>query len=88
MEDDAIRALVSRLARPHRSGGKVIERADVLASGQDSEAVLTWITANGGEPEEHVPAATNRGLHSARLSEHAGRGARAPLRYVFPRDAL
>jgi hypothetical protein len=88
MDDDAIRAMVSRLARPHRSGGAVIERADVLASGQDSEAVLSWIVANGGEPEEHVPSTASRGLHSARVSEHAGRGGRAPLRYVFPRGVL
>jgi hypothetical protein len=27
MDDDAIRMLVTRLSRPHSSGGKVIERA-------------------------------------------------------------
>jgi hypothetical protein len=31
--DDAIRAVVTRLSRPHASGGNVIERAAILAEG-------------------------------------------------------
>jgi hypothetical protein len=88
MEDDAIRALVSRLARPHPSGGEVVERAAVLASGADSSAVLAWIAAHDGKPEIQAPVAAGRGLHSARISEHAGRGDRTPARYVLPRGVL
>ena len=33
MEDAEIRAVVTRLSRPHRSGGEVIERAAILSSG-------------------------------------------------------
>jgi hypothetical protein len=87
MDDDAIRILVTRLSRPHPSGGKVIERAAILAEGADSAAVLTWIVDHAGEPEDRVAAVAGRGLHSAR--DDTGRaGARAPLRYVLPPGAL
>jgi hypothetical protein len=36
--DDAIRAVVTRLSRPHASGGDVIERAAILAEGGDPAA--------------------------------------------------
>ena len=83
MDDDAIRMLVTRLSRPHSSGGKAIERAAILAEGADSAAVLTWIVAHAGEPEDRVAGVSGRGLHSAR---HDGVRAntRAPLRYVLP----
>ncbi len=87
-DDDAIRALVTRLARRHASGGQVVERAAILAAGADSTAVLTWIAANAGEPEETVPRQAARGLHSARPFGGDGTGARAPLRYVFPPGTL
>src|ERR1039458_7751494 len=51
MDDSAIRALLSRLARPHASGGLVIERAAILAEGADFPEVLAWITAHDGTPE-------------------------------------
>ena len=87
MDDDAIRMLVTRLSRPHPSGGKVIERAAILAEGTDSTAILTWIVAHAGEPEDRVAAISAGGLHSARPD--AGRAsARAPLRYVLPPEAL
>jgi hypothetical protein len=35
MEDDVVLALVKRLARPHASGGAVIERAVILGEGAD-----------------------------------------------------
>ena len=87
-DDDAIRTLVTRLARPHPSGGQVIERAAILAEGAQSSAVLTWIAAHAGEPEDLAPTASARGLHSARLSERAGASGRTPLRYVIPAGAL
>jgi hypothetical protein len=85
-DDDAIRAIVSRLARRHASGGVVIERAAILAEGADCAAVVAWITAHDGKPEAAV-AAPSRGLHSARLSDSMGSGPRAPLRYVLPAGA-
>ena len=54
VDDDAIRSLVTRLARVHPSGGTVIERAAIVAQGADFEAVMTWIVAHGGKPEAGV----------------------------------
>jgi hypothetical protein len=88
MDEEAIRSLVTRLARPHPSGGKVIERAAILAAGADSSAVLTWISDHDGEPEVLTPVGSGRGLHSSRLTDGIGAGARTPLRYVFPPGAL
>ena len=85
MDDDDIRVLIQRLSRPHASGGAVIERAAILASGADSEAVLTWIEAHAGQPEDLVPRGSGGGLHSARSG---GADPRMPLRYVLPPGAL
>jgi len=87
-DDDAIRTLVTRLARPHPSGGAVIERAAILAAGAGASAVLTWIAAHAGEPEELAPVSVGRGLHSPRLHSSSGPDRRVPLRYVLPPDAL
>lgn len=87
MNDDAIRALVTRLARPHRSGGQVIERAAILAEGADFPAVMEWIVAHAGEPESNVSAAPRRGLHGGRL-DNGGGGSRVPLRFVLPAGVL
>ena len=87
MDDDAIRMLVTRLSRPHPSGGKVIERAAILAEGADSAAVLTWIVAHAGEPEDRVAGVSGRGVHSAR-QDGVRADTRAPLRYVLPPGAL
>jgi hypothetical protein len=43
MDEDAILALVKRLARPRASGGAVIERAAILAEGADFASVIAWI---------------------------------------------
>jgi hypothetical protein len=89
MDDDAIRILVTSLCRPHRSGGDVIERAAILASGAESTEVLTWIVDHDGKPEDAVPAASTRGLHGSRLSSGgAGSQPRPPLRYVLPAGTL
>jgi hypothetical protein len=50
VDDDAIRSLLTRLARAHPSRGTVVERAAVVAAGADSETVMTWILAHGGKP--------------------------------------
>jgi hypothetical protein len=86
--DDAIRAVVVRLSRPHASGGDVIERAAILAEGTDSAAILAWIMAHAGEPEAAVPRASARGLHGARLSGGPGATGDTPRRYVLPVGAL
>jgi hypothetical protein len=88
VDDDTIRTLVTRLARPHASGGEVIERAAILAAGSDSGEVLAWITAHGAAPEELAPAIAGRGLHSARITESAAASQRTPRRYVLPPGAL
>jgi hypothetical protein len=86
-DDAAIRTLVTRLSRPHPSGGAVIERATILAEGAGANALLTWIAAHAGEPERAAPATSGRGLHSPRHnSPETGSG--APLRYVLPPGAL
>lgn len=88
MDDDAIRTLIVRLSRPHASGGEVVERSAILAEGADSAAVLTWIVAHAGEPEELVPRASGRVVHGARLHDGDGADQRTPLRYVRPPGAL
>lgn len=82
--DDAIRAVVRRLSRPHASGGVVIERAAIVAQGADATTIVAWIMARGGQPEAAVPVGSTRGLHGARLSGSGG----IPRRYVLPADAL
>lgn len=84
-EADPIRDLVVRLSRPHRTGGRVIERAALLADGSDFDAVVAWIEARGGEPEAPTPPRSSGGLHSARL---AGPAEAVPLRFILPADAL
>jgi hypothetical protein len=85
--DDEIRALLSRLARRHPSGGTVIERAAIMAEAGDSAAVLSWILDHEGEPEAAVDR-SSRGLHSPRVSEPIGPDARPPARYVLPAGTL
>jgi hypothetical protein len=88
IDDDAIRIVVARLSRPHSSGGKVIERAAILAEGADSAAILTWIAAHAGHPEDLAPAPAASGLHRARRHDGNGSAPRTPLRYVLPAGAL
>ena len=83
VDDDMIRALIARLARPHPSGGVAIERAALLASGADFGAAMTWIHAHGGRSEV-PPAHAERGLHGARQAA----GKAPPLRYTLPAGAL
>jgi hypothetical protein len=85
MDDDAIRAVVTRLSRPHRTGGRVIERATLMAEGSDFDAVIAWIEAHGGEPEAAAAPRSRGGLHSSRLSAPADP---TPLRFIIPAAAL
>jgi hypothetical protein len=88
VDDDAILALVTRLARPHPSGGEVIERAAILAAGADFPAVMAWIAGHQGKPETAVPTASRRGLHGARLSDVGEAQSRPPQRFVLPAGTL
>src|SRR6202034_1043690 len=45
---DAVGAVVRRLARPHASGGTVIERSVIIAEGSGSAAILSWIADHHG----------------------------------------
>jgi hypothetical protein len=84
--DGTERAVVTRLSRPHRSGGTVIERAAILAEGADSTRLVAWVVAHGGQPEA-AAASPKRGLHSTRLDD-PGASLRPPRRYVLPAGAL
>jgi hypothetical protein len=88
MDDQEIRTLLTRLARPHSSGGQVIERAAILAEGAEFPAILAWITDHAGQPETAVVAATAGGLHSARMNDHGVADRRPPQRYVLPTASL
>jgi hypothetical protein len=88
VDDDAIRALVTRLARSHPSGGDVIERAAILAEGADFAAVMAWIVAHAGQPEMAVSAGSRGGLHGSRLGVGGGSEPRTPLRFVLPAGVL
>lgn len=90
MDDQEIRVLLSRLARPHASGGQVVERAAILAEGAEFPAILAWINAHAGEPETTARKASTGGLHAGRMNDR-GSGVtdgRPPQRYVLPSASL
>jgi hypothetical protein len=87
VDDLEITALVTRLSRPHPSGGVVIERAAILAAGADFPAVMDWIIAHSGTPETTTPTARSRGLHGSRLNGNAPPSPN-PLRFVLPAGTL
>jgi hypothetical protein len=86
--DAEIRAIVKRLARPHSSGGDVVERAALLASGSDFPAVMAWIADHAGVAEAVAPEAPRRGLHGQRIGLSGGTEPQTPLRFVLPAGAL
>jgi hypothetical protein len=86
IDDDTIREVVIRLARPRADGGHVIERAAILAAGGDATAIETWILAHDGRPE-HAPARSTAGLHFRRDETLDGAG-RSPRRFLLPPGAL
>ena len=88
MDDLEINALLTRLSRPHSSGGVVIERAAILAAGADFPAVMDWITAHAGTADTTLPATRSRGLHGSRISHDDSTASRTPLRFVLPAGAL
>jgi hypothetical protein len=84
--DTAIHELVVRLSRPHASGGRVIERAAILAAGARSGEVIDWILERAGHGESAGPGLSG-GLHGGRLAG-TGRSDGPPLRYILPAGAL
>jgi hypothetical protein len=84
MDDTTIRSVVTRLARPHASGGDVIERAAIMAEGADSAAILAWVVEHAGPPEALAARGSGGGLHGARMGNGGGADLRNPLRFVLP----
>jgi hypothetical protein len=87
VDDEEIRVLVTRLARPHESGGNVVERAAILADGGDFAAVMAWIVARGGVPEAIV-STTRGGLHNMRDETRPDAAVQNARRFVLPPGAL
>lgn len=87
MTTDAIGARVRRLARPHSSGGTVIERSVILAEGDDSAAILSWISDHHGVADSTAASsARSTGLHGARETFSANAG--LARRFVLPAHAF
>jgi hypothetical protein len=87
MNESDICLLVKRLARPHSSGGVVVERAALLAEGRNFELIMEWILARGGEAE--APSAKHAaGLHGSATSSRTAVPVTAPRRFVLPAHAL
>src|SRR3954454_18978738 len=79
VDDDAIRSLVTRLARAHPSGGTVIERAAIVADAADFQAVMRWIVAHGGQPEATTATSARHGLLGSRLHARGGDRVHRPV---------
>jgi hypothetical protein len=77
---------VRRLARPHSSGGTVIERSVILAEGDDCAAILSWIADHDGVGDSTVAPARSVGLHGSR--ETVGASAGPARRFVLPAHAF
>jgi hypothetical protein len=88
MNEPEIKSLVARLARPHSSGGVVIERAAILATGGDFPAVMEWITAHAGKPDTAVVTLPSRGLHGSRINDAGTGDSATPRRFVLPAGAV
>lgn len=88
VDDREISALLTRLSRPHPTGGVVIERAAILAAGADFPAILAWITARAGVPDTTVSPKRSRGLHGIRVGDGEASAAAGPQRYVLPAGVL
>ena len=81
MDDAASRDLMVRLSRPHPSGGRVLERAAILAEGPASAGVVDWIVGR---------AATANGPRRPQRRSHRRhrRTDGPPLRYILVAGAL
>jgi hypothetical protein len=88
MDDEAIRTVVRRLARPHGSGGNAIERSVILAEGSDSTAIIAWVLSHEGVPDSTTRSAAKRGLHGSRTEIDARASTLPPLRFLLPAGSL
>jgi hypothetical protein len=88
VNDLEITTLLTRLSRPHASGGIVIERAAILAAGADYPTIMDWITGHSGTPEATAPTGRSRGLHGSRMNDGNTLVSEKPMRFVLPADAL
>jgi hypothetical protein len=86
MTTDAIADLVRRLARPHDSGGMVIERSVILAEGTNSAAIMSWISDHDGIADSTTASTRSHGLHGPRAN--AALQAEPPRRFVVPARAF
>jgi hypothetical protein len=87
-QTDATAVLVRRLARPHPSGGTVIERPVILAEGKRSKEILAWIADHGGAPDSTLANVGNKGLHSPSLAAGVERQTTPARRYILPAHAF
>jgi hypothetical protein len=85
---DSIGAVVKRLARPHASGGTVVERSVILAEGASSGAILSWISDHDGIADFSVAAARGQGLHGSRINANAAPQTGPARRFVLPAGAF
>ncbi len=77
--------IVRRLARPHPSGGMVIERSVILAEGSGSAAILAWIRDHDGVADSTLASARSGGLHGSRGSGGLAARQDSPARrFVLP----
>jgi hypothetical protein len=83
---DETAALVRRLARPHASGGLVIERSVILAEGASSAAILSWISEHDGIADSTAPSTRSHGLHGGRANTSLQ--AAPARRFVLPASAF
>jgi hypothetical protein len=85
---DPTAVLIKRLARPHSSGGTVIERSVILAEGAHSTAILAWIADHDGTPDTTLPQSQSKGLHSPSPLAGPGVGGAQARRYILPAHAF
>jgi len=64
----------------------VIERSVILAEGDDSAAILSWISAHDGVADSTAAPARSSGLHGSR--ETAGANSGPARRFVLPAHAF
>ena len=88
MDDQEIRALLRRLARPSRTGGYVVEGTAIRAEGSDFDAIEAWILAHGGKAEAPVTKAPSGGLFGDRFTDSDAQRNLGTSRYELPDGAL
>ncbi len=64
----------------------MIERSVILAEGDDSAAIFSWISDHDGVADSAAPLARNTGLHGSRGT--LGTNAGAARRFVLPAHAF